>query len=297
MLRLYTFVGSHFSEKARWALDHGGIAYDETHLLPGPHVLTVRWFAKKTTVPLLVDGATAIQGSSAIIDYAESKLGARHLTPESPTIAERSRSLEALADEAFGLGTLRIVYAALLERPNVLIDLWTQRGPRWAPALYRLAWPVMRRVVRRNYRLHSSAVEHAKAAFLRAMDETDRLLLKTPYLLGDEPTRVDLAVASLLAMLLHPSGHLVAWPREIPDELAAFVREVEGRPTCSFVHRMYRDHRRATIDRSAPTQVPAIVAGGAFELGPVPRPVPLPEPWPPTTAPSGVSEQQRKPIW
>ena len=37
MLKLYTFNISHFSEKARWALDYEGILYEERVLLPGPH--------------------------------------------------------------------------------------------------------------------------------------------------------------------------------------------------------------------------------------------------------------------
>lgn len=242
--RLYTFVGSHFSEKARWALDHAGIAYEERRLLPGVHVLTVRRFAKQTSVPVLVDGATSIQGSSAIIDHVATALGGSSLTPRDAADAARGRALETLADEAFGLGTLRIVYASLVEHPDVLIDLWTQRGPRWAPALYRFVFPWMKQGTRRHYRLAPAAVLDAKDAFLRAMDETDRLLARGPYLLGPTPTRLDITVASLLALLLRPSGHLVAWPRELPEPLAAFARQVEGRPTSAFVHRMYRDHRK-----------------------------------------------------
>ena len=37
MRRLYTFRISHFSEKARWALDLQGLPYEESTLLPGPH--------------------------------------------------------------------------------------------------------------------------------------------------------------------------------------------------------------------------------------------------------------------
>ena len=35
MLCLYTFQVSHFSEKARWALDWKGVKYHERRLLPG----------------------------------------------------------------------------------------------------------------------------------------------------------------------------------------------------------------------------------------------------------------------
>jgi len=47
MLKLYTFNISHFSEKARWALDYEGIAYEERVLLPGPHQLVTRRIARR----------------------------------------------------------------------------------------------------------------------------------------------------------------------------------------------------------------------------------------------------------
>jgi glutathione S-transferase len=54
MLTLLTFVISHFSEKARWALDFEGLSYDERRLIPGMHFPAVRRLASKTTVPVLV---------------------------------------------------------------------------------------------------------------------------------------------------------------------------------------------------------------------------------------------------
>jgi len=81
VVHLYTFLISHFSEKVRFALDLGGIAYEERALLPGPHILTVRRIARRTSVPLLVHEGepgrdrTIVQGSSLILDYAEAQLG------------------------------------------------------------------------------------------------------------------------------------------------------------------------------------------------------------------------------
>ena len=37
MFELYDFRFSHYSEKARWALDFKGIPYTSRHLLPGFH--------------------------------------------------------------------------------------------------------------------------------------------------------------------------------------------------------------------------------------------------------------------
>ena len=45
VMRLYTFQISHFSEKARFALDLSGIPYEEKRLLPGAHIVTTRRIA------------------------------------------------------------------------------------------------------------------------------------------------------------------------------------------------------------------------------------------------------------
>ena len=52
-----------------------GIAYEEIGWPPGLHrILAKRCGAKHTTVPILLDGQDVIQGSGAIIDWAENKV-------------------------------------------------------------------------------------------------------------------------------------------------------------------------------------------------------------------------------
>ncbi len=69
---LYVFAISHFCEKARWALDHLGIAYELRYLAPGEHAeLAKKLGAPKSSVPFLDTNGKLIQGSSAIISWAE----------------------------------------------------------------------------------------------------------------------------------------------------------------------------------------------------------------------------------
>lgn len=242
MLRLLTFAISHFSEKARWAFDLSGLAYGERCLIPGPHMLVTRRLAPRTHVPILQHGARAIQGSGAILDYLQNELGATGFAPEPAHAAECAR-LEALADTAFGLGVQQILYALLLDEPELVIDLWTQRGPFYGRAFYAVAYPVIARAVRRMYRINPATVQRARERFRSAMDETDRALDGSPYLLGDRLTRADITVAALLAPVCRPKEHLLRWP-ELPEHTLAFVREFEERPTYQHVLRLYRDHRR-----------------------------------------------------
>jgi hypothetical protein len=70
--RLATFATSHFCEKARWALEWHGIVFDEVTWPPGLHrILAARAGAKETSLPLLIGCGEIVEGSSAIINWAE----------------------------------------------------------------------------------------------------------------------------------------------------------------------------------------------------------------------------------
>lgn len=246
MMRLSTFTISHFSEKARWALELEGVPFTDRRLLPGPHILTIKRRSPRTTVPVLEHDDVVVQGSSAILDYVETTLGKTRLAPSAED-RERAASLEARADKAFGLGTQRIFYATLLEHPSEVIRLWSQAGPFWGSTFLRVMFPLLSKGVRRTYKIAPAKVEEAKDLFRRTFDETDALLASgRPYLLGDRMTRADVTVAALLSPLCRPPEHELTWPTETPPPLDGYLAEFEGRPTFDFVLRMYRDHRRRT---------------------------------------------------
>lgn len=242
MIRLYTFNLSHFSEKARWALDYEGIAYEEKVLLPGPHQLTTRRIAKKTEVPVLEHDGTFVQGSSAILDYIADRLGGKRLAPSS----SEARELEARADQAFGRGVQRVVYSVLLkpEHASKVVDLWVDNGPSWARTFYGFTFPVIASVVKRMYQTTKpELVAQAKNDFVALITKLDEQLARTPYLGGEQPSRLDISVAALLGPVCQPKEHHVKWPA-IPPELADFEAQLKSHATWSHTLRMYRDHRR-----------------------------------------------------
>ncbi|MET0790226.1 MAG: glutathione S-transferase family protein [Polyangiaceae bacterium] len=242
--RLTTFRVSHFSEKARWALDFEGVAYEERPLLPGPHLFVTRGLAKKTSVPILEHSGRVIQGSSPILDYLATDLGKRELEPATPDTA-RARELEALADQAFGLGVQRISYFYLLDGPRrAVIELFTQQGPWWGRLFYALAFPVVARETRKMYGVTRERTAESKALFRSAFSEFDATLQGQPYLGGVQPNRLDITVAALLAPLCRPPEHVMHWP-ELPEALAEFSDEFTARPTWQHVLKMYRLHRAA----------------------------------------------------
>jgi glutathione S-transferase len=245
MLKLYTFNISHFSEKARWALDFEGIDYEEQVLLPGPHQLVTRRIARRTHVPVLQHDHRYVQGSSAILDYLAEQLGGNRLTPRDAQAAARVRELEASIDHAFGLGVQRVLYSVMLDYRSTVTDLWAFGGPAWARTFYAVAYPLVAAVVKRMYKTTDPGkVQEARDRFVHMFDELDARLAQAPYLGGEQPGRLDITVAALLAPVCRPPEHRMPWP-EIPEELQAFEASLSGRPTWHHALRMYREHRQS----------------------------------------------------
>lgn len=246
MLRLYTFNLSHFSEKARWALDYEGISYEEKILLPGPHLLTTRRIAERSEVPILQHDGRYVQGSGAIIDYIADQLGGTKLTPAAADARAAALALEREVDQALGRGVQTVLYSVMLkpEHTGKVVDLWVDNGPAWSRAFYKLAFPFISPVVKAMYKTHKpDHVEQAKQRLLAAMDALDARLASAPYLGGERPSRADVTVAALLGPVCRPREHHVKWP-EAPPELADFEAQLKERPTWAHALRMYREHRR-----------------------------------------------------
>jgi len=251
MLKLYTFNISHFSEKARWALDYEGIAYEEKVLLPGPHQLVTRRIARRTHVPVLEHDGQYVQGSGAIIDYIADRLGGAKLTAIDPARRARALELEKTLDQTFGRGVQQVLYSVLLKDRRTVIDLWSSGGPFWASGFYAVAFPVVASAVKRMYKTGDvEGVARARQRFVTTFDELDAVLAKQPYLGGDAPDRTDITLAALLAPVCRVAGHRVKWPA-LPAELAELEASLRGRPTWNHVLRMYRDYRRPSRPHAA----------------------------------------------
>ena len=244
MLRLNTFTLSHFSEKARWALDFNQITYTERALLPGAHLWTMRQLQADSRVPLLEHDGHLIQGSGAILDYVEQSLKAKRLSVSAPQVA-RCAELEALADRAFGLGIQRIFYGPLLANRRTMVDLWSQGGPTWSRVFLNLSYPLLAKGVARKYKVRPDKVAEAKDLFRKTFDTFNVIFRDNPYLIGDHITRADVTLASLLAPLCCPPEHVTRWPATMPEEIAKFQNEFRGHPTWNFVLRLYHQQRRS----------------------------------------------------
>ncbi|HEX5064197.1 MAG TPA: glutathione S-transferase [Kofleriaceae bacterium] len=247
--KLITIPFSHYCEKARWALDRCGIAYEERGHLPLFHYLDSYRAARQRTVPILIDGDTLVKDSTDIIAWADAK---RPGTLIPVAGAENVLAIEDDLDNHFGPHTRRWGYWYLL--PNRAALEYIKVGvPRWEASLLGISRPLAAAFLRRGLNINAESVERSRKKIDATFDRIEQLLGDgRRYLAGDRFTVADLTFASLAAPVLVPPNHpfqtfdLDLFPAEAQDQVAAW----RARPAGKLALRLYADDR-AVLPKAA----------------------------------------------
>jgi glutathione S-transferase len=264
MPKLVTIPFSHFCEKARWALQHAGVAFDEEGHVPGMHRFAVQQArGRPGSVPVLVLDDVAhvahvahvgrgaqggvLDDSPLIVRWADRRAPAgRKLLPphDSPLYAE-ALALERQLDHELAPHIRRLAYFHLLPDRSLTLQLMAVGTPRLEHTLVRGMFPLLRLAMRRAMRIDAAGAARSRDKVRRTFDDVGRRLSDgRPYLLGDRFGVADLAFAAFAAPLLRPPEHPVGRPRPLEgleDEVGA-LRET---PAGNHALRMYREHRKA----------------------------------------------------
>ncbi len=242
MRKLIVFGISHFCEKARWALDWHGVAYEEVNWPPGPHLVMARRLgAPKSSVPILQDGGDLIQGSDKIIDWAD----AQARRPQDRLSTPVACALEQRADKSLGIHIRRLTYAECLKtHPHVVKPALFHNLSAMHLALANLMWPITRRAMIRAYGLTPEAAAESRARIEGELDWLDGELGDgRPYLTGERFTRADIAVASLLSPFVRLDALPLYQRMEFPPALAADLARWQARPTVQWAAQLYGRRR------------------------------------------------------
>lgn len=242
-MKLLEFPHSHYCEKARWALDFKRVPFERIALLPGFHMRTVRRHAPKTSVPVLLTGSEAIQGSSEIIDYLDEQYPERQLTPQEPESQELCRQLEIEMSTTLGEPIRTILYDRLLAYPDYIRFCFTHPMSSPKRFLFRLYYPMLRKLMHQVYVESEQRVAKAKETFSAALDRLEGKISGDGYLLEGRFTRADLSVCAMLALLVLPPEFPVDWPEMPDDEIRKLHSDYQSHPVCVWVRRMYEIHR------------------------------------------------------
>src|SRR5207244_2177797 len=101
---LWHITISHYSEKARWALDYKSIPYRLRGLVPGAHIPVALWltYGRHYTLPVLDLGGERIGDSTAIIAALEQRQPEPPLYPRDPAQRRRALALEEWFEAELG---------------------------------------------------------------------------------------------------------------------------------------------------------------------------------------------------
>lgn len=241
--RLITIPVSHYSEKARWALDYLKVPFRELAHMPPFH----RGATKKyggTSVPVLVTDTGVATDSTDILRYLD-RLYPEKLYPTDPELQLQSLELENLFNLTLGVHTRRWGYSYILT-PKLLYPRWTLGVPFWEKLLFPVIFPKVGSIVRESFDITETSAAESYQEITRVFDRVSQTLADgRKYLLGDRFSAIDITFAALAAPILQPPEHHTPPPplELLPDRMQIDIRNCQATPAGEFGLRLYRDNR------------------------------------------------------
>jgi glutathione S-transferase len=237
---------SHYSEKARWALDYKGVAYRRRSPMPGGHIPIALWLTRgrQPTFPVIeLDGRT-IGDSTAIIAALEERFPEPSLFPSDPAERRRALELEDWFDEELGPPVRLLAFHELAGEPERFADLAAQSAPAPLRRLKRPVGAYARTYTALRFRVRSrDAAAQARLKLVAAFDRLESELDSRDYLVGETFSVADLTAAALFyPLVLPPEGP--ASLGDLPESYDRFRGSVEERPGFRWVQEMFRRHRQ-----------------------------------------------------
>jgi glutathione S-transferase len=241
---------SHYSEKARWALDFKRVPHRRRAIPGGFHMPVALALTRGEiyTFPILVLDGEVIGDSSAIIGALEGRFPDPPLYPEDPAERRRALDLEEWFDEELGPPVRLLAWHELVRDPERLTRMMDQFLPPQARGTDAARSAAARFAsVFTDLRYGVKSEEDAERSRQRVLAGLDRLEAEldanegNEYLAGEEFSVADLTAAALFyPLVLPPEGPDIG---DAPDALQRFLEPLEDRPGFRWVRDMYRRHR------------------------------------------------------
>ena len=240
---------SHYNEKARWALDHKGIAHERRAVTPGLQQLTARRLRAGRTVPILELDGRAIGDSTRIIEEVERRWPDPPLYPADPEERSRALDLESFFDEQCGPDARRVLFSDNLTEPETFIAMFVGAGRPRSGMLRRLA-PMLGEVVRWRFEIRPEAAEESREKVRAAFDKIEAEVGPSGYLVGEAFTVADLTAASILGLIVVPPEfpYIKVHPDERTAQFRRFRDSLKDRPGFRWVEDMYARHRGTSAE-------------------------------------------------
>jgi glutathione S-transferase len=233
---------SHFNEKARWALDYKGVPHVRHALAPGLHPYRSKRLGGRGTTPVLELDGQVIGDTTEIISRLEQRDPQPSLYPDTDIDRGTALDLEEQFDEELGPGIRSAVFAALLPDRKATTEATTQGLSSFNRVAFTVAYPLIRRQVRRALPAHEADARRGREQTVAALDLIESEL-EGDYLVGDSFGVADLTAAALLAPLVAPPEFPYRWPAKWPAQWQEFRDSLADRPAYRWVQETYSRHR------------------------------------------------------
>ncbi len=254
---LWHIAISHYSEKARWALDHKRVPHRRRAVpVPGLHIPASMWLTggASQTYPVLELDGRAIGDSTEIIAALEQRFPESPLYPADLEQRQRALELEDFFDEELGPHIRLLAFHEMSKDPDRFEALLKRTVP--APmarfgtgaVTYARTYTGLRFGVR-----DEQAAELARVKVLAALDRLEAELDGGDYLVGDSFSVADLSAAALFNPLVMPDEGPLPTDMELPAGLEEFSAPLRERSGYRWIEDTYRRHRQpaATVASAA----------------------------------------------
>jgi glutathione S-transferase len=250
---LITMAHSHYSEKARWALDRLALPYREERHVPVVHRRATGRYGGRS-VPVLAHGNRRFIDSTAILMHADAVAGGDQLYPRDLALRAEVEALEEQFDEELGPHTRRWAYAHALSERRLLRSMMS-RGVPWIEAcLLPLLMPRVVAIIRDRLQITPESTLRSIEIVRRIFAQVgERLGDGRHYLVDDRFTAADLTFAALAAPVLFPDGYRAAYPTiaEVPASMRDEVLRLRDTGAGKFALRLFAEERSRTATTAA----------------------------------------------
>lgn len=255
MLELYQFELSHYVEKVRFILDYKGLPYRKIEVTPGVGQLDLYRMSGQRQVPVLKDGNQVIADSTAIAEYLEKQYPDRPIIPSDPKQKGLTYLIEQWADESIGLNARKCLIAALGQDETFRTAVLPSNTPDFLKTL-------VGAVPRELFNFLSSGIglgmpdptKSAKDAMKHDLASLCFILSEQPYLVGDQPTLADFAVAALTMYVKFPTGAYLDLPAALRGKGVPGIADTGTfEPFFTWRDRLYTDYRKVSTTTTSPS--------------------------------------------
>ncbi|MEB3293999.1 MAG: glutathione S-transferase family protein [Synechococcales bacterium] len=252
MIELYQFELSHYAEKVRFILDYKGLEYRKVEVTPGVGQIEVFQLSGQRQVPVLKDEGTVIADSTAIAEFLDRKYPEKPVIPTEGCIRGQALILEQWADEVFSSNARKGLLVSSTQNPVFRTAFLPTATPDLLKNLVN-ALPSLDFLGNLAAPVGLSA-DRVKDDLRQNLSWLCSILAEQPYLVGNQPTIADFAVAGLSLYIKFPTGNYLDLPAAVQGQGVPGIADNSlFDPFWNWRDRLYHDFRKGSTVVTFPT--------------------------------------------